>query len=114
MNHLINPGSWYELKNKLDPEGIYKGLCFHSDWFKKHWEIREDRKLLRKHARNFLKTVHHSGWVVQSGFLFWHYNSLNGFNKIRIDFCEYMIEHCTESPYTKWEQFAITVKSWFK
>lgn len=121
MNYLINPCSWNELKKNVEKKdkNHYIGLCSHSVWFSKHWEIKEDKKFLKAHARNFLKTDNYrhwklKGWKIESGFLFWNYNSIVDFKKIRIDFCEYMEDHCTEDPYTKWEKFVINIKTWLK
>jgi hypothetical protein len=113
MNHLIDPGSWYDAKQYFK-ENSSLGLCLDTNWFSKYWEKERDKKWIQKHAINFLKTTNYVDWEVEDNFLFWGQRNIDDFTKIRIAFCQYMIEHCTENPYTKWEQFAITVKSWFK
>lgn len=123
MNHVIDPVFWRELKGialSITKTGVdvyyIFGFCYICDKFIPVWET--EKKFIQRHAKNFLKqNPQWNEWHISDILLF----RVLGFRliqigdlKIRAEFCQYMEEHCTEDPYTKWERFVINIKTWLK
>lgn len=121
-NSVSNPKNWERLlmwyhKIELTKLPGYSNIsfCSNSIWFSRIWYDSKSKKFIKAHAKKFLKSKLFKGWRIEKNFLFWksityNYYGIEEFKDIREQFCVYMMLHCQENPYTKWDKFVNLLK----